>query len=49
MVVLFPFMGWIVKATYMVVPGKDATLEDEYELLYIGGGSIMSPTTAVLH
>ena len=47
-VVLFPFMGWIVKATYMVVPGKDATLEDEYELLYIGGGSILSPTTAVL-
>ena len=47
-VVLFPFMGWIVKATYMVVPGKDATPEDEYELLYIGGGSILSPTTAVL-
>lgn len=47
-VVLFPFMGLIVKATYMVVPGKDATPEDEYELLYIGGGSILSPTTALL-
>ncbi|MGF0034103.1 Na/Pi cotransporter family protein [Bariatricus sp. SGI.154] len=44
---LFPFMGWIVKATYKIVPGKDASDEDEYELLYIGDGSILSATTAV--
>lgn len=44
---MFPFMGWIVKATYKIVPGKDVAPEDEYELLYIGEGSILSSTTAV--
>ena len=44
---MFPFMGWVVKATYKIVPGKDAAQEDEYQLLYIGGKSIISPTTAV--
>ena len=44
---MFPFMGWIVKATYKIVPGKDVTPDDEYELLYIGDGSMMSSTTAV--
>lgn len=44
---LFPFMGWIVKATYKIVPGKDAAAEDAYELPYIGDGSILSATTAV--
>ncbi len=42
---LFPFMGWIVKATYKIVPGTDE-VEDEYELRYIGKGNIMAPTTA---
>ena len=45
---MFPFMGWIVKLTYKIVPGKDTTAEDQYELLYIGDGSMMSPTTAVM-
>lgn len=44
-VVLFPFMGWIVKATYKLVPGTDE-VEDEYELHFIGKGNIMAPTTA---
>ncbi|MCI8797853.1 MAG: Na/Pi cotransporter family protein [Dorea sp.] len=44
---LFPFMGWIVKATYKIVPGIDEA-EDEYELLFIGKGKILSATTAVL-
>ncbi len=44
---LFPFMGWIVKLTYKIVPGKDVTAEDEYELAYIGNRTILSPTTAV--
>ncbi len=44
---LFPFMGWIVKATYKIVPGTDEA-EDEYELLFIGKGKILSATTAVL-
>lgn len=46
-VILFPFMGWVVKATYKVVPGKDGDPEDEYQLLYIGGKQIISPTAAV--
>ena len=41
---LFPFMGWIVKLACKVVPGKDAAPEDEYELLYIGKGTMMVPT-----
>ena len=45
---MFPFMGWIVKLTYKIVPGKDTTAEDQYELLYIGDGFMMSPTTAVM-
>ena len=44
---LFPFMGWIVKLTYKVVPGNDDTDEDEYELNYIKQ-SMMSPATAVM-
>ena len=46
--ILFPFMGWIVKATYKIVPGEERTEEDDFELLYIGEKSIISPTTAVL-
>lgn len=46
-IILFPFMGWIVKLTYKVIPGTDPKEEDGYELVYIKK-SIMSPTTAVL-
>ncbi len=46
---LFPFMGWIVKATYRIVPGEDVSAEDEYELPFIGGGKILSSTTAVVN
>lgn len=46
---LFPFMGWIVKATYRIVPGEDETAEDEYELPFIGTGKILSTTTAVVN
>lgn len=45
-IVMFPFMGWIVKATYKLVPGQDVVAEDEYELMYIGKGSMVVPTTA---
>lgn len=45
--ILFPFMGWIVKATYKVVPGRDEKLGDEFKLHYIGGKNIISPTTVV--
>ena len=45
--ILFPFMGWIVKATYKVVPGQDEKPGDEFKLHYIGGINIISPTTVV--
>lgn len=45
--ILFPFMGWIVKATYKVVPGQDEKTGDEFKLHYIGGKNIISPTTVV--
>lgn len=45
--ILFPFMGWIVKATYKVAPGQDEKPGDEFELHYIGGKNIISPTTVV--
>ncbi len=47
-ILLFPFMGWIVKATYRIVPGKDENSEKEYELRYIGKVSLRSPATATL-
>ena len=47
-ILLFPFMNWIVKATYKIVPGKDVSSEDGFELQFIGEGSIVSPATAVV-
>lgn len=46
-IILFPFIQWIVKLTYKIVPGSDQTVEDGCELEYIGGKSVFSPTTAV--
>lgn len=45
--ILFPFMSWIVKLTYKVVPGEDHKAEDKFELLYINDGKIISTTTVV--
>lgn len=47
-IVLFPFVDMIVKATYIILPGKDASSEEEYELQYIGKGKIISATTAAV-
>lgn len=46
---LFPFMGWIVKLTYKVVPGGDEEegSSDDFKLVYINK-SMMSSTTAVM-
>ena len=44
---LFPFMNWVVNATYILVPGKDSKAEDEFELQYIGQ-TTNSSTTAVI-
>ncbi len=48
-IVLFPFVGWIVKATYKIVPGTDENSDDAYELKYIGKGTIISSTTATVN
>lgn len=45
--IMFPVMPWIVKATYVIVPGKDEKETEECHLEYIGG-PIISPTTAAV-
>ena len=45
---LFPFMGWVVKATYRIVPGEDGCSTDAYELKYIQPEGSVSPATAVV-
>lgn len=47
-IALFPLAGWIVKLTYILVPGKDGEDEKEFELLYIGEKNVFSPATAVV-
>lgn len=47
-ILLFPFMGWVVKATYFFIPGKDPSPEDKYELKYIGKGTLITATTATI-
>ena len=41
-IILMPFMSWIVKLTYLIVPGEDNDVEDEYEMKYIGDGDRLS-------
>ena len=45
-IIMFPFMGWVVKATYKLVPGTDKKADEEHSLMYIGSGNLISPTTA---
>ncbi len=45
---LFPFMGWIVKLTYVLIPGEDVVPEEAYKLKYIGNRKNISPATAVI-
>ncbi len=47
-VLLFPFMGWVVKATYRIVPGEDVRSTDAYELKYIQPDGNVTPATAVV-
>ncbi len=47
-ILLFPFMGWVVKATYRIVPGEDAKSTDRYELKYIKPEGNTTPATAVI-
>ena len=48
-ILLFPFMTWIVKATYKIIPGEDASTEDEYQLQYISNTAQPIPATAVFN
>ncbi|MGI6069044.1 MAG: Na/Pi cotransporter family protein [Blautia sp.] len=47
--VLFPFIQWIVKLTYVLVPegAEETGSETGCELMYIGEKSVLSATTAV--
>ncbi len=47
-IVLFPFSSWIIRMTYLVVPGEDREPEEQYKLQYIGKKNIFSPATAVV-
>lgn len=47
-IILLPFTKWIVKLTYLAVPGEEKTEDTEHELYYIGKTAMFSPTTAVI-
>ena len=47
-IVLLPFTTWIVKLTYLAVPGEETTGDSKYQLFYIGKTAMFSPTTAVI-
>lgn len=47
-ILLFPFMDWIVKFTYILVPGEDIVPEEAHELKYIGNRKSLSAATAVI-
>lgn len=48
--ILFPFSGLLVKATYLIVPGKDDKVgyHDEHKLQFIGDKVVFNPATAVV-
>lgn len=46
-IILMPFMSWIVKLTYLIVPGEDDNVQDEYEMKYIGGSDRLTSATAI--
>lgn len=46
-VILFPFAGWIVKLTQLLIQGEDEKVE-KYELKYISIDKSVSPAVAVL-
>lgn len=49
-IILLPFGGWIVKLTYLIVPGEDKKVgyRDTYQLKYIGEKVVFNPATAVV-
>ena len=49
-IMLFPFTGWLVKMTYLIVPGEDQNVgyRESYQLKYIGDKVVFNPATAVV-
>lgn len=49
-ILLFPFSGWIVKMTYVLVPGTDRKINyrESFTLKYIGDKVVFNPATAVV-
>ena len=47
-IMLFPFSNYLVKLTYMLVPGDDKKAGDKYSLKYIGDHVVFNATTAVV-
>lgn len=49
-IILLPFTNWLVKATYLIVPGKDDKVgyRDNFQLKYIGNKVVFNPATAVV-
>lgn len=49
-IILFPFSGWIVRLTYLLVPGKDKDVgyRENFTLQYIGDKVVFNPATAVV-
>ena len=49
-IMLFPFTGWLVKMTYLIVPGEDHKVgyRESYQLKYIGDKVVFNPATAVV-
>ena len=49
-IMLFPFTGWLVKMTYLIVSGEDQKVgyRESYQLKYIGDKVVFNPATAVV-
>lgn len=49
-IMLFPFTGWLVNMTYLIVPGEDQKVgyRESYQLKYIGDKVVFNPATAVV-
>ena len=49
-IMMFPFTGWLVKMTYLIVPGEDKKVgyRESYQLKYIGDKVVFNPATAVV-
>lgn len=49
-IILLPFSGFIVKLTYLIVPGEEKKVgyRENFQLKYIGDKAIFSPATAIV-